>query len=404
MLEELERRNYAQTTIDCYIHTVEHFAQYFRRSPDQLGPDHIREYQVALFKKFKLAPNTISQRLAALRFFYVQTLKKAWSVAETPYPKKVLNLPMILSQEEVARLIRSALTPFHRIILMTLYATGLRRAELARLKIRDIDSQRMVIHIQGGKGRKDRDVMLSPKLLEALREYWRDLKRKPTQWLFPGGRSHTADRPITPKAVLSRLPACGPTGRPAREKDPSPHIASLLRHPLAGERHRPAHHSTTAGASRSGRDHYLPASFPTPSQRYGKPVGRTGPVARKREPPDTAKALSEPASLGDGRCHPHRWTALHRAQPQLDHLASPEGAAGHRTLPHRRARWTPRSVLPLRIFRPLVQLVSQPPLSKMPGQCPSPLAGGPPPRVTAHALRACRLHPATRTGAAGPAE
>ncbi len=124
MLEELERRNYAQTTIDSYIHAVEHFAQYFRRSPDQLGPDHIREYQVALFKKFKLAPNTVSQRLAALRFFYIQTLKKAWSVAETPYPKKALNLPMILSQEEVARLIDSAVTPFHRIVLMTLYATG----------------------------------------------------------------------------------------------------------------------------------------------------------------------------------------------------------------------------------------------------------------------------------------
>ena len=152
MLEELERRNYAQSTIDSYIHTVEHFAQYFRCSPDKLGPDHIREYQVALFKKLKLAPNTVSQRLAALRFFYIQTLKKAWSVAETPYPKKVLHLPIVLSQEEVARLINSAVTPFHRIVLMTLYATGVRRAELARLKISDIDSQRMVIHIQGGKG------------------------------------------------------------------------------------------------------------------------------------------------------------------------------------------------------------------------------------------------------------
>ena len=87
----------------------------------------------------------------------------------------------------MARLIDSALTPFHRIVLMTLYATGVRRAELARLKISDIDSQRMVIHIQGGKGRQDRDVMLSPKLLDALREYWRGLKRKPSLWLFPGG-------------------------------------------------------------------------------------------------------------------------------------------------------------------------------------------------------------------------
>ncbi len=197
----LERRNYAQTTIDCYIRTVEHFSRYFGCSPDRLGPDHVRQYQVALFKKWKLAPNTVSQRLGALRFFYIQTLKKAWSVAETPYPKKVLNLPMILSQEEVGHVINSARTPFHRIVLMTLYATGVRRAELARLKISDIDSQRMVIHIRGGKGRKDRDVMLSPLLLDALRGYWRGLKRKPTQWLFPGGCSHTADRPITPKAV-----------------------------------------------------------------------------------------------------------------------------------------------------------------------------------------------------------
>ena len=114
MLEELQRRNYAQTAIDCYIHTVEHFSRYFHRSPEQLGPQHIREYQAALFKKWKLAPNTVNQRLAALRFFYIQTLKRAWSVAETPYPKKVLKLPIILSQEEVARLINSALTPFHR--------------------------------------------------------------------------------------------------------------------------------------------------------------------------------------------------------------------------------------------------------------------------------------------------
>jgi integrase/recombinase XerD len=229
MLEELERRNYAQTTIDCYIRTVEHFSRYFNCSPDKLGPDHIREYQVALFKKWKLAPNTVSQRLAALRFFYIQTLKKAWSVAETPYPKKVLHLPMILSQEEVARLIDSAVTPFHRIVLMTLYATGVRRAELTRLKISDIDSQRMVIHIQGGKGRKDRDVMLSPKLLEALREYWRGLKRKPTRWLFPGGGSHTADRPITPKAVYY---ACCHAARRAglQEKKIHPHT---LRHCFA---------------------------------------------------------------------------------------------------------------------------------------------------------------------------
>jgi site-specific recombinase XerD len=154
-----------------------------------------------MFRDWKLAQNTVSQRLGARRFFYTQVLKQTWSTAETPYPKKVLHLPQVLSQEEVARLIDAAETPFQRVLLMTLYATGARRAEVARLKISDIDSQRMVIHIRGGKGRKDRDVMLSPKLLDALRVYWRGLRRKPTDWLFPGNRWHTASQPVTTKVL-----------------------------------------------------------------------------------------------------------------------------------------------------------------------------------------------------------
>jgi site-specific recombinase XerD len=154
-----------------------------------------------MFRTWKLAPNTVTQRLAALRFFYIQVLKRAWSVAETPYPKKVLHLPEILSQQEVARLIDATETPFQRILVMTLYATGARRAEVARLKVSDIDSERMVVHIRGGKGRKDRDVMLSPALLEALRAYWRGLRHKPTVWLFPGNRWHTSNRPVTTKVL-----------------------------------------------------------------------------------------------------------------------------------------------------------------------------------------------------------
>ena len=105
MLEELERRNYAPGTIRCYIRTVEHYAQHFRCSPDRLGPEHIRRYQALMFSRWKLAPNTVSQSLAALRFFYIQVLKRSWSVAETPYPKKLLHLPQVLSQAEVAQLI-----------------------------------------------------------------------------------------------------------------------------------------------------------------------------------------------------------------------------------------------------------------------------------------------------------
>jgi len=173
MLEDLQRRNYSQDTIRSYIRTVEDFSQRFNRPPDRLGPRHIREYQAELFQKLKLSPGTVTTRLAALRFFYIKTLRKAWNIADTPYPKKRHRIPSILSPEEVAELIDAARTPYQRILLMMLYATGVRRTELAKIKVSDIDSRRMVIHIQGGKGRKDRDVMLSPKLLEALRQYWR---------------------------------------------------------------------------------------------------------------------------------------------------------------------------------------------------------------------------------------
>jgi site-specific recombinase XerD len=156
MLEELQRRNYAETTIRSYIRTVEDFARRFNCPPDRLGPRHIREFQAELFRKRKLSPNSVVPHLAALRFFYIKTLKRSWSIAETPYPKWVFHLPTILSQEEVEQLIDAARTPYQRTLLMTLYATGARRAELTHLKASDIDNQRMVIRIQGGKGRKDR--------------------------------------------------------------------------------------------------------------------------------------------------------------------------------------------------------------------------------------------------------
>src|SRR5271156_7033867 len=107
MLDELQRRNYAQNTVRAYIHAIEDFAKYFHRSPDRLGPQHIREYQAYLFRQRKLSPSSVTQRLAALRFFFIKTLKRRWSVAETPYPKKVQHLPTGLSQEEVARLINA---------------------------------------------------------------------------------------------------------------------------------------------------------------------------------------------------------------------------------------------------------------------------------------------------------
>jgi site-specific recombinase XerD len=181
-----------------------------------------------LFQKRNLSPNTVAQRLAALRFFYTKTLKRAWSIGETPYPKKNLSMPTILSQEEVARLIDAARPPFHRTLLMALYATGLRRAELARLKVSDVDSKRMVIHVQGGKGRRDRDVLLSPKLLDELRQHWLRLRQEPSVWLFPSRHRRPSDRPITPKAIYH---ACKTAARRAALQKPiHPHT---LRHCFA---------------------------------------------------------------------------------------------------------------------------------------------------------------------------
>src|SRR4029077_8838764 len=228
MLEELQRRNFAESTTEAYIRAVKEFSQYLNSSPDRLGPRHIREYQAALFQKRKFSPNTVAQHLAALRFFYVKTLKKAWSIAETPYPKRAVRLPTILSQEEVTRLIDAAHPPLHRTLLMTLYATGLRRAELAHLKVSDVDSQRMVIHVQGGKGRKDRDVLLSPKLLDELERHSHRLRPRSSVWLFPGRHVLTSDRPITSKVIYH---ACKQASRRAAlSKKVHPHT---LRHCFA---------------------------------------------------------------------------------------------------------------------------------------------------------------------------
>ena len=226
MVEELVRRNYSESTRECYIRAVKEFAFYLKCPPDRLGLEHIRIFQAHLFSDRKLAPNTVNQHLAALRFFFVKTLRRPWNTADTPYPKREKRLPKVLSPGEVALLIDSAVIPFHRIILMTLYATGVRRGELARLRVSDIDSTRMVVRIQGGKGLKDREVILSKVLLEALREHWK--RYQPKEWLFPGGVKHNFDHPITPRAVYHacRLAAkrCG------LEKKVHPHV---LRHAFA---------------------------------------------------------------------------------------------------------------------------------------------------------------------------
>jgi integrase/recombinase XerD len=203
MLEELQRRNLSERTAESYLRAVEEFSRFHNRTPDQLGPEEIRRYQAHLFIDRKLDANTVCQHLSALRFFFIKTLKRRWTVEETPYPKRAIRLPDVLSREEVERLIDSADSPLHRVWLLTLYATGMRREELVQLKVENIDSARMLIHIQQGKGKQDRDVMLSPRLLDELRGYWRSANPRPKTYLFPGGgRAHASDVPMCAKSVF----------------------------------------------------------------------------------------------------------------------------------------------------------------------------------------------------------
>jgi len=214
MLEELQLRNYAQNTIRHYVRTVEDFARRFNCSPDRLGPRHVREYQAELFRKGK-SSGTVRQRLAALRFFYVKTLRRAWSLADTPYPKKTHRLPTVLSREEVAQLIQAARTPGQRILLMTLYATGARRSELTHLKVCDIDSQRMVVHIRGGKWRKDRDVMLSPKLSRHSAPFGVSTIANPAPGCFPATTARIGPSIRKPFGTHVRKPRNAPASKNA---------------------------------------------------------------------------------------------------------------------------------------------------------------------------------------------
>jgi len=227
MLEELQRRNYSEITTRKYLQYVTAFARHFGKSPDQLGPNELRSYQAYLLQERKVTPGTAVNCVAALRFFFIKTLKRHQFREFLPYPKDRRRLPTVLSQEEVARLINAAGTLFRRTLLMTLYGTGMRRSELAHLKVGDIDSQRMIIRVVAGKGGKDRDLPLSPTLLETLREYWR--WRKPKLYMFPTRTlGRRLDQPISDKTVWI---ACSEAARRAGiNKRVTPHT---LRHSWA---------------------------------------------------------------------------------------------------------------------------------------------------------------------------
>ncbi len=192
-LQDLQRRNYSPRTIEAYVPAVARFARHFGRSPDQLGAEHVREFQLHLLSQ-RVSWSLFNQVVAALRCFYNFTLQRPDVVAMIPYGKKHVSQPVVLAVAEVRRLFESMPQGRYRIMLRTAYACGLRVSEVIRLRSADIDSARMLVWVRGGKGGKDRCVPLSPILLEELRDWWR--QERPAGWLFPGqtpaGHVHSA--------------------------------------------------------------------------------------------------------------------------------------------------------------------------------------------------------------------
>ena len=222
MIEDLRIRGLSQNTIDTYVGAVARFARHFGRSPEQLGKDDIRSFQVHLVVERKVCASTLNIYTSALRFLYKVTLGNDWDIKTIPYAKTPQRIPTVLRQDEVLCLFAAICNLKHRAMAMTIYAGGLRASEVARLRICDIDSRRMLIHVRQGKGGKDRLVPLSQALLGPLRQYY--LAYRPEHWLFPGQdpRRHINTRSV--HRVLSRA-AARAIGRPI-----GPH---LLRHSCA---------------------------------------------------------------------------------------------------------------------------------------------------------------------------
>jgi integrase/recombinase XerD len=232
MLEELQLRNYAEFTIERYLDAVRSFAKFFHKSPDQLGPEQIREYLLYLVRDRKSAPSTVQVHRAALRFLYVKTLNQPWFDERVARTRKRCKLPTVLSAGEITRILDRTRNLKHWTIIATFYATGLRLNELRKLKVADIDSQRMVIHVREAKGGRPRDIGLSRLLLDRLKIYWR--WRKPLNWLFPSDMR--PDQPMERKTIRG---ACNLAGRRAGIDRPvSPHVF----------RHSCATHMLEAGA------------------------------------------------------------------------------------------------------------------------------------------------------------
>lgn len=208
MEEDLRLANMRERTIGVYLLCANKFAQHFGRSPMRLGREEIRQFLVYLGERGR-RPSTIRVYMGALRFLYSVTLRRPEEMAQLPWPKKERPLPDILSGSEVEAVLAAVKRRKHRVVLTLAYAAGLRLGEACRLQVNDIDSKRMLLHIRDGKGGVDRYVMLSPRLLDELRAYWR-AQRPGREYLFPGdGGRQTVSLDVVQRSMRKAVAAVG---------------------------------------------------------------------------------------------------------------------------------------------------------------------------------------------------
>lgn len=223
MADDMKLRNYSQRTIDAYTYHLGRFAEFLGKSPMEATAEDIRSFQLHMIEVRKIQWSSFNQAVCGLRFFFRTTTPRPWPVTMIPFGKRPKKLPAVLSGEEVNRLLSCVKCHKHRVFLLTQYAAGLRLNEAAHLKISDIDSQRMQLRVESGKGQKTRVVPMSPRLLHELREYWKVYR--PAVYLFPG---KTPDTPLQPTTIQKMFKVA------AKEagilKDVTPHT---LRHSYA---------------------------------------------------------------------------------------------------------------------------------------------------------------------------
>jgi site-specific recombinase XerD len=226
MRKALVIRNYSARTVETYVYVLKRYLEELEKAIDDIRPEDIQAWQYILVSERNISSSFINQTVCALRFFFRDVRKCTWPVVQIPLQRKHRRLPIVLNRDEVARLLAAIKHNIkHHAIIATLYSTGLRLGELVMLRIGDIDSRDMVVHVRQGKGGKDRNVQLSQRLLVILRDYYRSCLVKPSTWLFPGAM---ADKPMNPSGIQKMITIAALKAR--IDKNVSPHT---LRHCFA---------------------------------------------------------------------------------------------------------------------------------------------------------------------------